>query len=451
MAQLYKSCKSVCLVLLLLIGWQLIQAQTFTPRIIRINANCGGYYEYLPEAYQNNGAPYPLIVYLHGQGHSGNGSSDLNKLLQDGIPKYINDGKFPASFKVKNRTFHVLLIAPQYSAWPIASDVEDVINYAINTYNVDISRIYVTGASMGGGATWDYAGNSLEYAKKIAAIVPVCGASSPLSAKAKNMANANLPVWATHNQNDPQVPVSNTNGYIDLINSNTPPPAPLAKKTIFPVTGHDAWTMTYDPDFKENGMNVYEWMLQFARAAAGPLPVSLNDFRVSASNGQAKIDWSTSWEHNNHYFTLEHSADGVYFESLSQTTASNDPNGGHYTYTDTEPYAGRNYYRLSQTDYDGAKALLGVRELLIDPGQREWLFYPNPAKDHIIVGLNQPFSGPFTINIINAQGKIVRSSRYTKQAGYWQQRLPLARLMPGIYTIHLKSERFESTKKLVIQ
>jgi dienelactone hydrolase len=450
MVPLYKPCLAlVCLAVSVLSKPIAVNAQTHTPRVISINPHCGGYYEYLPEAYQTSGAPYPLIVYLHGQGHSGNGSSDLPKLLEAGIPKYINDGQFPKSFTVNNKTYRVIIISPQFSSWPVAGDVEAVINYAAKTYNVDEGRIYVTGMSMGGGATWDYAGDKMPFARKLAAIVPVCGASAPDNKRAHTMAVADLPVWATHNQQDPQVPVSNTNGYIDYINNDPQPPTPLAKKTIFPVEGHDAWTKTYDPAYEENGLNVYEWMLQFTRAAAGPLPVTLTDFRVSASGSQARLSWSTSWEDNNHHFTIEHSADGTYFSPLTEVRALNQPGGGNYAYTDKQPYAGRNYYRLSQTDIDGKQKILGTRELLLDPGSQSSLLYPNPANDHFILGINQQAAGAVRIQIVNAQGKIVRSDNYVKQSGYWQQRIPVAQLPAGIYTIHLKSGRFEATHRLL--
>lgn len=426
-----------------------VQAQVHTPRVISINNNCGGYYEYLPEGYQSSGTPYPLIVYLHGQGHLGNGSSDLPLLLEAGIPKVINDGAFPRSFVVNNQTFRFIVISPQFSSWPLATDVEAVVNYAMATYNVDEHRIYVTGMSMGGGATWDYAGNSTSSAARLAAIVPVCGASEPNSNRAHNIALTDLPVWATHNQEDPQVPVSNTNGYIDLINTDATPPTPAARKTIFPVVGHDAWTTTYNPAYEENGMNVYEWMLQFQRAQAAPLPVTLTEFEVSRAGSQVRINWKTSWEDNNHHFTVEHSADGSYFSAIGEVNALNQTNGGNYVYLDKQPFAGKNYYRLWQTDIDGKRTMLGVRELLIDPGPRSMLLYPNPARDHFILGVNQQAAGPLTVQIINAQGKIVQRGQFVKPGGYWQQRIAIGQLPAGIYTVHLKSDLFEFTQRLV--
>ena len=37
------------------------------------------------------------------------------------------------------------------------------------------------------------------------------------------------------------------------------------KLTIWPSGGHDAWTRAVNPDYKENGKNIYEWMLQYTK------------------------------------------------------------------------------------------------------------------------------------------------------------------------------------------
>jgi poly(3-hydroxybutyrate) depolymerase len=248
-------------------------SQTWTGKTMAVNGNTGGFYEYLPAGYAdpaNNTKKYPLIIFIHGLGELGNGGSDLPKVLNTGLPQYINQSKFPASFTVGGVNYSFIVICPQFIAWPGAADVDAVINYAAQQYRVDVSRIYVTGLSMGGGATWDYAGSSATAASKIAAIVPICGASWPDINRAKVMATANLPVWATHNDGDGVVSVSNTNGYVDGINSFNP--AIRAQKTIWQSGSHDAWTKTYDPSYKLDGvLNCYEWMLQYSRSGA-PAP-----------------------------------------------------------------------------------------------------------------------------------------------------------------------------------
>jgi Predicted peptidase len=254
--------------LFLVISGGNVLSQVQTAKYITINSHVHAFYEYLPQGY-SSGTTYPLIVFLHGLGELGAGnSSTLPSVLRNGLPKLIQEGKFPTSFTVNGASHRFIVISPQFTAWPTPADINAVIDYAVRTYRVNTRRIYVTGLSMGGGGTWSFAADAA-YNQRLAAIVPVCGAVYPANFRAYAVADGNTPVWATHNSGDPQVPVSYTNDFITLIKQRKP--NAIAKKTIFNVSGHDAWTKTYDPNFRENGMNIYEWMLQYTTGTA-PAP-----------------------------------------------------------------------------------------------------------------------------------------------------------------------------------
>ncbi|MFT3824525.1 MAG: dienelactone hydrolase family protein [Chitinophagaceae bacterium] len=229
---------------------------------VDVNSNIGGYMQALPALYDSTTKTYPMIVFIHGIGELGNGSSNLSAAANNGTPALIKNKKFPASFTVNGKSYSFIVISPQFKAWPSSDDVNAMVNYAIAKYRVDTTRIYISGLSMGGGVTWDY---GAAYAKRIAAIVPICGASSVSDTKAKQMLDANLPVWAFHNEDDPTVSVNNSKGWVTKLNSLNINPA--AKLTLWATGGHDAWTKATNPDTKENNMNMYEWMLQYTRAS----------------------------------------------------------------------------------------------------------------------------------------------------------------------------------------
>ena len=70
-------------------------AQTNVAKTVSITSNCGGYYEYLPANYSSTTQKYPVVFYLHSAAVYGKGtSSDLQKLLTEGIPYYINNKSF---------------------------------------------------------------------------------------------------------------------------------------------------------------------------------------------------------------------------------------------------------------------------------------------------------------------------------------------------------------------
>jgi dienelactone hydrolase len=251
-------------------------AQSLTPRYESMAPYTNGYYEHLPDDYNMaDSKKYPLILFIHGGGDLGNGGpEELPRLLKVGLTRQINIG-FPSSFTVNGQTFKFIIIAPQFTIMPQKADainsIAKILSYVSQHYKVDPSRIYLTGLSKGGGFTLEYAGSSNAAALQLAAIVTSAEASVPDRPTARTIAANNLPVWATHNQGDEFIPASYTNDYIALINE-APAPVPPAKKTLFPGSGHDSWTQTYNPGFRENGMNIYEWMLQYYRVPVEPPP-----------------------------------------------------------------------------------------------------------------------------------------------------------------------------------
>ncbi len=85
-----------------------------------------------------------------------------------------------------------------------------------------------------------------------------------------------------------------------------------------------------------------------------PLPVELASFEGKATQSGISLEWETASEQNNSHFEVERSADGKAFEQLG-TVAGNGNSSVFltYRYLDKHPFAGLNYYRLKQVDFDG--------------------------------------------------------------------------------------------------
>lgn len=87
------------------------------------------------------------------------------------------------------------------------------------------------------------------------------------------------------------------------------------------------------------------------------VPIELIEFRGLSTNDGNLISWKTASEINNDYFTLESSTNGHDFLSLSVIEgAGTSSDIKEYSYLDEVEKAGIIYYRLKQTDYDGAYA-----------------------------------------------------------------------------------------------
>lgn len=241
--------------------------ETIPPVLVPVTADVsaaiGGYYKALPSKYTASDKSYPLLVFIHGGGGFGNGQLDLPMLLNEGIPQLLDEKKFPAEFFVQGEHFSFIHLAPQFKRQPSAAEVRSFIDYAKAQFRVDANRIYLAGMSNGGKITCDVAA---AYPGLFAAIVPMAGVSDTgnIIEKCANLAGAKLPIWIFHNDRDEVTSIDFPTKFVSLLDSFHPNVAP--RFTIFPsmgLLGHDAWTRAVDPDFREDQMDIYEWMLQY--------------------------------------------------------------------------------------------------------------------------------------------------------------------------------------------
>lgn len=209
-----------------------------------------GYFEYLPTGYAPTSEKKPLIIYLHGAGELGNGTSDLYKMKQRALPKLLQNGK--------NIPF--VVIAPQAPTWWHNHDLLPMLEWVKKQYNIDPTRIYLTGISMGGTKVWDFGS---DYPGKVTAILP-------MGADARNI-NAcrvsSLPVWAFHGAKDGIYPASAMTAAINKLNNECIPRAnPPAKGTVYSDHGHDdLWDHVYNVT---HGHDIYKWMLQYKKSTS---------------------------------------------------------------------------------------------------------------------------------------------------------------------------------------
>ncbi|MBI4647218.1 MAG: hypothetical protein HY738_11690 [Bacteroidia bacterium] len=92
-----------------------------------------------------------------------------------------------------------------------------------------------------------------------------------------------------------------------------------------------------------------------------PTPIELLNFNGACYDKKIVLNWSTASETNNDYFFVERSEDELEFSSIGIISgAGNSNNILTYHFVDESPFSGISYYRLKQTDYDGAYSYSGV-------------------------------------------------------------------------------------------
>lgn len=253
------------------------------------NGDYVGFLRFLPPGYESATTKFPLIIFLHGRGEKGNGTTELAKVQCCGIPAYIKGGNdMQFTWNGKTEGFIVLTpqLDPKYETWQ-PFYIDELINYALRSLKVDPDRIFLTGLSLGGGGIWYYASSSLNNAKKLAGIVPVVAPC--FIRNTCNIAQAGLPVFAIHALDDGVAPASCTINAIRMINDCNPLVTPNV--VLYKSGGHLVFmNRAYDTAHAYQDPNVYEWMLaQNRRLTPNKKPVARMAANTSITNGTGTI------------------------------------------------------------------------------------------------------------------------------------------------------------------
>lgn len=205
------------------------------------------YLLFKPKGYDEDKAKkWPLMIFLHGSGERG---TNLTKVATHGPPKIV----------ASRADFPFVVISPQCPNGEIwqKEAIIALLDEALAKLNVDPDRVYITGLSMGGFATWALASS---YPDRFAAAVPVCGGGNSidilLPGRGKEAALKSLPIWAFHGGKDPVVKLEESERMVEAFKKagNNE-----VKLTVYPEAQHDSWTEAYNTE------ELYTWLLAHTR------------------------------------------------------------------------------------------------------------------------------------------------------------------------------------------
>ncbi len=184
------------------------------------------------------------------------------------------------------------------------------------------------------------------------------------------------------------------------------------------------------------------------------LPIELISFNGIALENFNQLYWSTASEHNNDYFTVERSIDGVNWNNIGIVEgAGNSNETRYYSLDDYLPLRGINYYKLKQTDFDGKSKYSEIIALqtFTDPNLVFGKLYPNPSDGTFSFSYKlEKSSHELSITIENALGEIVERKDYSSLGKSGIITIVKKDLKSGVYFIRIEQGENESIQKLVI-
>jgi hypothetical protein len=185
---------------------------------------------------------------------------------------------------------------------------------------------------------------------------------------------------------------------------------------------------------------------------SAPLPVELIDFQAKKQSRTVLCTWQTATEKDMDFYEIEHSANGFSFQTAGKIAAVGLSAGPQsYEWTDFDPVAGGNYYRLKMVEQNGLFTYSPIRLVHFGEG-RSVAFFPNPASDFLYLQFTG-FSEEENVEIemFDATGRQVlqRSGKIPAADSNLRLSLTKFQLPAGIYALRVIAESGEFFSKEV--
>lgn len=178
-----------------------------------------------------------------------------------------------------------------------------------------------------------------------------------------------------------------------------------------------------------------------------PLPVELTGFSAVVKDAwNVELRWATATEVNNDHFEVQKSKDGRDWERVGSVEGKGTTlSPQSYIYNDKTPYRGLSYYRLTQVDYDGTRAL---SELVSVNTQPEFVLrmYPNPCQDQLKIRHTE--TKKVDVRFYDAMGKLFTPMLSTSS---YETTVDTKVLPKGVYWVTVRRDELFFTEQVVVE
>ncbi len=197
----------------------------------------------------------------------------------------------------------------------------------------------------------------------------------------------------------------------------------------------------YYAEFKVNSFSEF-WLNNGGANNTEPLPVNLFSFEATKQQGKALLSWKTENDINVARFVIERSVDGRNFIAIDSIS----PSGAVlYNFTDAQPLAGPNYFRIKIVERNGTNTNSVIRKLNFSNNGDDIFIYPNPVINETVF-----ISASANCNkalLYNTAGKLIKV--FSLQGS--SNTISIKGISKGIYLLKIISENSTQTEKILVQ
>jgi hypothetical protein len=151
------------------------------------------------------------------------------------------------------------------------------------------------------------------------------------------------------------------------------------------------------------------------------MTVVVVEFEARSGNQGNQLKWSTILEANLSHYEIERSTPNQPFRKIGTIKAAGSGSlAVEYSFTDKNPAAGTNIYRLRMVDTRGGskssehKLVNGNTQNLVSTGFQA---YPNPARNGSMIRINVPGTGIYQLRLVGLDGGVVYAANLDNSHG----------------------------------
>ncbi|MGE0561774.1 MAG: T9SS type A sorting domain-containing protein [Flavobacteriales bacterium] len=224
----------------------------------------------------------------------------------------------------------------------------------------------------------------------------------------------------------------------------------LSAPTVIPATGLAGRIYSGGAGYAQR-TGYQNFSLHAIAKAPTILPIKLLYFKAIKNGSVVDIDWATTTEINNDYFTIERSKDAFNFEPIFfKKGAGNSSMNLYYSTIDKSPLFGVSYYRLKQTDFDGKYTYSNIESVVFEGADELEIVNTYHAIDNNILTVRVNCKDVAAVNfeLYDMTGKKVQELIQTINGDNQTVLLQTKGLSSGVYLLKVFSNSDVITQKV---
>ncbi|MBK8721637.1 MAG: T9SS type A sorting domain-containing protein [Saprospiraceae bacterium] len=178
---------------------------------------------------------------------------------------------------------------------------------------------------------------------------------------------------------------------------------------------------------------------------------NLNNFTKNNDNKSVVLNWSSTNESNFNKFIIEKSNNTIDFNPIGEVkTINNNSITKNYNYIDSNPFIGKNYYRLKMVDNDNSTKLSNISVVnILNQNLKLEKIKPNPFENQLSIDFNIPNNDQIVLEIIDITGKKIIQNQYDVISGDNNIQLNTNDLNKGLYILKISNSNITLKSKII--